>query len=157
MTSLAIARVGVLVGTASTMPVVVWLLPQLLGAGGDPVATTHTALRALWVTTALALVVFGSSRLGASPAGMLLGVLTAIAVALPLCCLAWLLGAASVWRLAAGLVLLGASGTGSIAIAGALERVPNADVGDALRAAVQIGLATAIWGFHAAWLPWAGL
>lgn len=157
MTSLGMARMGAAVGVVYTMPIVVWLLPQIRGNDVDPGALTRIALQALWIAAALALLVFATSDIGASLPEALLGVATAIAVSLPVCALAWLAGSASAPTIVAGLALLGTSGAALAALGKALRRVPRSDVGDVLRAVLQVGGAAAIWGWHRHWLGWVGM
>jgi hypothetical protein len=155
---LTAARAGLIVGFAITMPVAVWLGPQVLGRSperADVPAAMADALRALWLGQGIAIALAGPRGIGSWWLARALGVGVVIAVALPLLAAAWLAHAASARALARGVGVSFVSGAAVVLLAGAIE---SARLGPEPRrvalAAVELGLASALWAFRGSWLGW---
>ena len=158
MRLLAAARTGLLVGFAITMPVVVWLGPQLLGRSpgrADVHAAMADALRALWVGQGMAIAFAGPRGIGPGSLARTLGLGVLIAVAFPFLAAAWLAHAASGRALGRGVGLTVLWGAAVVALAGALDGAPlGPEPRRVALATVEIGLAAALWTFREGWLGW---
>ncbi len=154
-------RVGLVAGLVCLLPVSVWLGTSVLGAAGvTPVrATAGTAVEGLWICLAVAISLVGPRGLGSTLGERAYGLLVLIAVPTPLVATVWLTGATDASALWAGYGLLGALGVGVVALATMLGRVPwpAPEAQSIAAAALEIGMAVAVWAFRGVWLSWVGL
>jgi hypothetical protein len=155
---LAAARTGLVVGFAITRPVTVWLGPQLLGRSAeraDVPAALAAALRALWVGQGVAIAFAGPRAVGPGAVARLLGMGVLVAVPLPLVATAWLAHAAGGRALGRGIALAVAWAAAVAALAGAVDatRLGSEPRRTAL-AALEVGLAAAVWALRQRWLGW---
>ncbi len=150
------ARTGLLVGFAIIMPVGVWLGPQLLGRSADRADVSVAmagALRALWLGQGVAIAFAGPRALGSGAGARALGLGVLVAVAFPLLAAAWLAHAATGRLIARGVGLSLACGAAVVALAGAVDRLGPEPRRVAL-AAIELGLAVAVWASRESWLGW---
>jgi hypothetical protein len=146
------------VGFAITMPVAVWLGPQLLGRSSERVGVESVmadALRALWVGQGIAIACAGPRGIGPCWLGRMLGVGALVAVALPLLAAAWLAHAVTGRALGRGVGMSLVTGAAVVTLAAAIDAAPLGPEPRRLAlAAVEVGLAAALWAFRETWLGW---
>lgn len=158
MRLLAAARTGLVVGVAMLMPLLVWLGPELLGRSperADVHAAIGDALRALWLAQGMAIAFAGPRAIGSWWLARASGLGVLVAVALPLLGAAWLAHAASGRTLARGVGVSGVCAAAVVVLAGAIESAPlGPEPRRVVLAAVEVGLAAALWAFRGSWLGW---
>jgi hypothetical protein len=155
---LAAARTGLVVGFAITMPVAVWLAPQLLGRSSeraDVEAVMAGALRALWLGQGIGIAVAGPRAIGPGWLARALGVGVLVAVAFPLLAAAWLAHAVTGRALARGVGVSLVAGAAVVALAAAIDGAPlGPEPRRLVLATVELGLVAAVWALRETWLGW---
>jgi hypothetical protein len=150
------ARTGLFVGLACLLPVGLWIAPQLLDSSPNPRALhagLGRALAGLWLAQALAIAALAPRVVASSWAEGAAGLLTLIAIPLPLISAIWLAGAAGAFSLLAGVALLAAVAGGVLALGKGLENAPWGEPWRAIASAIlQVAVAAGLWALRQEWL-----
>jgi hypothetical protein len=145
-------------GLACTAAVTTWLGARTMAAPGASVAASGgAALRGLWLALALAIAVAGPRGIASRARPGIAGLFVMLAVPLPLDLALWLADAAAPRTLLGGIGVLAAAATGVPLLAAGIRRlVPGADGQRIALAALETGLAVAVWTLAPVWLGWTG-
>lgn len=155
------SRYGLYTGTICTLPVVVWMLVQNPAQlnGFEWQATTLLAIKALYITLAIAIALFipWHARQWQWLENST-GAIVLVLIAMPLMTITWLSAAVTAEILLRGLTGLVAFALTVLCLAKGIELFRFvAGVKAFMRVTLQLILATMSWTFSNFWLHWVGL